>query len=384
MNKKYKILSFILFIFALLPFYTFSINAKTLALPTTAKVLINGRQTDFRAYNINGSNFFRLRDLAYALNNTNSRFDISWNETLNEIMLRPGMPYRAIGSEMAQRPTFASVTAIKTESNISLFNAPINLTGYNIDASNYFMLREIGFYIGFDVDWDEQTSTILIDTNEPFITNQGKNAAIEFLSEFTSLFSFGYLGDSDALVTFEQSGSNVIYRDKSGNILNHENTRFLLNEFMSAYHFELFDLDDDGIPEIIVRYGLPQSGWITSVLYRYINGEFVQIYVFNNSIPTFYRDMSDRLIWLYDSDMHGLFYYFYSEFDRDKVNLEVIYDPEESGFDWDLWHNHHQSVDFFTNPTIFGTDTPIKRIRPMVAYQNEISDIILERLGLTR
>ena len=39
-------------------------NAK-LALPTTSTVLVNGKETVFEAYCIDGYNYFKLRDLAY-------------------------------------------------------------------------------------------------------------------------------------------------------------------------------------------------------------------------------------------------------------------------------------------------------------------------------
>jgi len=36
--------------------------------PTTSKVLVNGKIVEFEAYNINGYNYFKLRDLAQAVN----------------------------------------------------------------------------------------------------------------------------------------------------------------------------------------------------------------------------------------------------------------------------------------------------------------------------
>jgi len=41
-----------------------------IAKPTASTVYLNSEETAFEAYNINGNNFFKLRDLAYALNGT--------------------------------------------------------------------------------------------------------------------------------------------------------------------------------------------------------------------------------------------------------------------------------------------------------------------------
>jgi hypothetical protein len=40
------------------------------ASPTSSTVLVNGKNVAFDAYNINGNNYFKLRDLAYTLNGT--------------------------------------------------------------------------------------------------------------------------------------------------------------------------------------------------------------------------------------------------------------------------------------------------------------------------
>ncbi len=33
---------------------------------------------------------------------------------------------------------------------------------YNIDGNNYFKLRDLGSKLGFNVDWDPATSTVLV------------------------------------------------------------------------------------------------------------------------------------------------------------------------------------------------------------------------------
>jgi hypothetical protein len=44
------------------------------AVPTTSTVLVNGNNIKFDSYNINGNNYFKLRDLAYVLNTTETLY----------------------------------------------------------------------------------------------------------------------------------------------------------------------------------------------------------------------------------------------------------------------------------------------------------------------
>ena len=40
-------------------------------------------EVQFEAYNINGSNYFKLRDVAYAMNGTSKQFDVRWNSGIS-------------------------------------------------------------------------------------------------------------------------------------------------------------------------------------------------------------------------------------------------------------------------------------------------------------
>lgn len=49
-------------------------------LPSTAKIYVDGAEVSLKAYNIDGNNYFKLRDLADAIN-----FGVMWNEAENRI-----------------------------------------------------------------------------------------------------------------------------------------------------------------------------------------------------------------------------------------------------------------------------------------------------------
>lgn len=139
------------------------VRERVLARPTTATVLVNGVQQDFQAYNIDGSNYFKLRDLALALQNAGQGFEINWREDIQAIILSTGAAYTAVGGELAAE---TGETAIVASRNAKLYVDGVRhyLVAYNIDGNNYFKLREIGELAGFSVDWDPAEKRILIDT----------------------------------------------------------------------------------------------------------------------------------------------------------------------------------------------------------------------------
>ena len=141
---------------------------KTLrAVPTTSAVLVNGGEVDFDAYNIEGANYFKLRDLAYALRETEKRFEVSWDAPTKTIALVPGQSYTPAGGELNGGGADVK-TAVPTAARILLDGKAVSFTAYNIGGNNYFKLRDIGQALNFGVDWDSTKRIIAIDTSAAY------------------------------------------------------------------------------------------------------------------------------------------------------------------------------------------------------------------------
>ena len=141
---------------------------KTLAaVPTASAVLVNGSETAFDAYNIEGANYFKLRDLAYALRGTAKQFEVAWDAPTKTINLAPGQAYTAAGGEMSGAGE-EEKTAVPTAARILLDGKAVSFTAYNIGGNNYFKLRDIGQAMNFGVDWDSAKRTIAIDTSKAY------------------------------------------------------------------------------------------------------------------------------------------------------------------------------------------------------------------------
>jgi hypothetical protein len=143
------------------------------AAPTSSKVLIGAQVWQFDAYNIGGYNYFKLRDLAFALKGTAKEFSVDWDAAKKAITLARGKEYKAAGGEMAPKGT-GSKTAIPSTDTVFLSGGKLGLEAYSIDGYNYYKLRDLGdgSALNFAVEFYEDANSIVIFTsadNNPYL-----------------------------------------------------------------------------------------------------------------------------------------------------------------------------------------------------------------------
>ena len=136
--------------------------------PTASTVLVNGVITTFEAYNIGGNNFFKLRDIAAAINGTAKQFDLGYDSVTATVTLASGMAYTPAGGELTQGDA-AAKTAIPTLSTIYLDGEQLNFIVYNIGGNNFFKLRNLMSALNIAVTYDEVTRNIGIDTSSEYV-----------------------------------------------------------------------------------------------------------------------------------------------------------------------------------------------------------------------
>ena len=130
--------------------------------PTSDTIIVNNKPMIFESYNIDGYNYFKLRDLAFALNNTSNQFDIEWNNDNSEINIIKNKSYIPVGNEMIignKNPKIATTSTDKLYIN----NLPIFIETYKIENSNYYKLRDLAKELNFEVNWNEK-GTIYINS----------------------------------------------------------------------------------------------------------------------------------------------------------------------------------------------------------------------------
>lgn len=134
------------------------------AVPTSSKVLVDGSNVSLTSYNIGNSNYFKLRDIAMVLDGSKKEFNVVWDNNRNAISILKNHKYVAVGGELAVQNIIIKKNAVESSSEVYLNGNKVSITAYNIDGSNYFKLRDIALSMDFDVSWDPEENTILIET----------------------------------------------------------------------------------------------------------------------------------------------------------------------------------------------------------------------------
>ena len=129
------------------------------AAPALASVSVNGKQTKLPAYNIDGSNYVRVRDAAVLLLGTESGFDVQWNEGLRRVELQSRTVYEPLGTENEPLPAGSRTTQSIVEPTV-VDGVANMVAAYQMDGCTYYKLRSLGDLCGFQVDWNEETQTV--------------------------------------------------------------------------------------------------------------------------------------------------------------------------------------------------------------------------------
>ncbi|MDD2220907.1 MAG: cadherin-like beta sandwich domain-containing protein, partial [Clostridia bacterium] len=125
---------------------------------------INGKKVNSAAYLVNDNNYFKLRDIAYALSGSAKQFSVGWDEKNQIITVTSGKSYKATGDEM-KKPTAPKKTPYLTNHRLSINGSIINdITAYNINDNNYYKLRDLAAKLNFSVSYDEKTHSVNITT----------------------------------------------------------------------------------------------------------------------------------------------------------------------------------------------------------------------------
>lgn len=175
MKKVLFIISIFVFLLA------FSSVFATNIVISPQKVMVNGVQKNFEVYNIDGNNFFKLRDIAYVLNNTGSQFSVDYNTTKKMIEINKNKLYVSVGGELTTGSD-KSNTATKSSQKLSIDNIEKNLLAYNIGGNNFFKLRELGEELNFNVDFDDTNNMVVIESSK-------KSEIINITNVVTKIFN---------------------------------------------------------------------------------------------------------------------------------------------------------------------------------------------------
>ncbi|MBQ9091254.1 MAG: family 10 glycosylhydrolase [Anaerotignum sp.] len=139
---------------------------KKLAYAARAKVTVNGNPVEFQTYTIDDYTYFKLRDIASAINGTPKQFMTFWDENSQSIHLVRRAPYTSAGSNAVGR--YSDTIATTSTAKLYCDNQRKSVSAYTINDYTYYKLRDIAQLIDMGITWNESTFTIGIETGKSY------------------------------------------------------------------------------------------------------------------------------------------------------------------------------------------------------------------------
>ena len=182
------------------------------AAPTNDSLLCDGVLQTPTVYKINGSNYFKIRDLAAVLNGTAKQFSVGYDGEKQSVTANTGAGYVKQPTDLTGAPAGGNKTASASSDTIYINGVLCQAEVYKIDGMNYFKLRDLGQALDFGVGWDGATGTVTLDTTRGYETQtpSAQNISDEELMELADVLlqnAFG-VGIQIANAGFVESDTN--------------------------------------------------------------------------------------------------------------------------------------------------------------------------------
>ncbi len=128
--------------------------------PQKINLKIDGKNESVEVYNINNNNYFKLRDVATLLSETDSKFNVDYDNNKKATIITTGESYNGTIESLSSegKPYVEKATKIFVDGK------EVSGTGYNIDGYMYYKIRDIGTLLNFSVDWDKVSNSVIIKT----------------------------------------------------------------------------------------------------------------------------------------------------------------------------------------------------------------------------
>jgi len=138
------------------------------AVGSTQAIFADGRQVPLTAYNINGNNYVRLRDVGYVID-----FEVLYDASDDSVRIFADEPYSSDLPMLGQAQERAEATLSRQTIYVDDLETP--MLAYSIRGNNYVKLRDIGAAVDFSVVWDAVQNRVVIDSTKPY-TPEGPGA----------------------------------------------------------------------------------------------------------------------------------------------------------------------------------------------------------------
>jgi|GEM_PF-1875743 len=139
-------------------------TSSLIAAPLEYALSVDGKQASIRAYAIKGGIYFKLRDLAMALNGSKKQFNISWSADENLVALITGKAYTPIGGEVHTSDHNQNALARPATAGFVIDGKPAAGLSYVVDNANYIRMSDLAATLRFEMSLNETLCRVDIRT----------------------------------------------------------------------------------------------------------------------------------------------------------------------------------------------------------------------------
>lgn len=163
MKKKISLLLAILMLVTLIP--TAFAESKTVdAVKNTKKVTLDGEEVMVGAYDVEGYNYLKLRDIAAILNGKKCQFSVGYDEPTKLISVELAKAYEKVEGDLAEIKD-EKAKAIVSVKKILVNGEEKEVKTALINENNYMRLRDLGSLVGLNVGYDKVNKVIMLKSD---------------------------------------------------------------------------------------------------------------------------------------------------------------------------------------------------------------------------
>lgn len=126
-------------------------------------IALDGNVYNVPSYNIEGYNYYSLRDISYITKDTEADFLVVWDEMSRTVIIDTLSDGVNSGIDM-NVSLKEKAYAVSSDAHVSADGKFVFPKAYNIDGYTYFKLRDLADILGFDAEWSEAERRTEINT----------------------------------------------------------------------------------------------------------------------------------------------------------------------------------------------------------------------------
>ncbi|NMO95033.1 hypothetical protein [Paenibacillus lemnae] len=214
-------------------------------------ISFDGESQVLDGFNIGGSNYYKLRDIAENLSGSTSQFNVTFNKSKNAVEILTGRSY-AFESKPASMyySKNQNYKARFTDSKVLIDGELQLLKAYNIDGSNYFQLRDLAQKLSFKVAYDQNAGQILVlskpvehSYRADFKYQLQDNAVSSYFPRWKETVQTNLVQNKDQTISVIEAGEKVTIEtyDKQYTLISHRSLPFELPIFGGFYSGETYN-----------------------------------------------------------------------------------------------------------------------------------------------